>query len=62
MSDINDPENWTRGDPLAPPHVKTFWQTPDHDTFPDDASDDNPYYWDPFAGAWLTPDNITEPS
>ena len=29
-----DPEDWTRGDPAAPPHVKDFWLRPDFDAFP----------------------------
>lgn len=60
FNDIID--GFTRGDRNAPPQIWAMWQTPDESTFPDDASDENPYMWDATQGAWVTIDNITEPN
>jgi hypothetical protein len=62
MSFNNVVEGFTRGDPLAPPQIWAIWGIPDESTFPDDASDENPYMWDVTQGAWVTIDNITEPN
>lgn len=51
-------DGFTRGDRNAPPQVWAMWETPDMSTFPDDASDENPYMWHPAQGAWATINNI----
>jgi hypothetical protein len=33
--DPNNPDSWTRGDFLAPPHIKHMWEVPDYSTYPD---------------------------
>lgn len=45
-------DGWTRGDPMAPTSVRAEWETPDMDTYPDDASWETPYVWDAVDGEW----------
>jgi len=49
----DDISSWTRGDGIAPPHVKESWEHPDYGTYPSDGSDDNPYAWDSRTGTWI---------
>ena len=53
-------EDWTRGDPAAPPHVKDMWGRPDWDSFQEDASEEKPYGWNWLTGTWQTAEQITE--
>ena len=50
MSDLN---NWLRGDPTAPPHVKEFWLREDLATQPEVSEEEGiSYWWDHLTGKW----------
>ena len=47
-------DGWTVNDVMAPVYVKSRWEIPDEDSFPEDASWTNPYGWDVATQAWVS--------
>tara|TARA_A100001037_G_scaffold150194_1_gene135719 strand:- start:2682 stop:2903 length:222 start_codon:yes stop_codon:yes gene_type:complete len=58
--DPANPDRWTRGDPLAPPHVKDSWDREDLSTLPEDASPEKPYAWNWLTGEWDLQDPVED--